>query len=62
VAIDAAVRDVDLPAAFGHAGLRRGIGVGSFLVHLRIELSDLDARDERKAGPRKREGAEEAQN
>ena len=61
MAIDAAVRDVDLPAAINEAGFRSRVNVGRFLIHLRIEMTNLRIWDRDEPGPRKRERAEDAQ-
>jgi hypothetical protein len=61
MAITAAIGGVNPAAAIGQAGFRRGIDVGAVLVHLWIEMSDLQIRHESQPGPRKREGAKNAE-
>jgi hypothetical protein len=61
VAIDAAIRGVNLPATLSHAGLRHGIDVGLFLVRLRVEVPDLGIGNEEQTHPRKGECAENSQ-
>ena len=53
VAIDAAVRGINLSAALGHSGFRHRINIGAFLVHLRIEMADLQVRNEGQTQPMK---------
>lgn len=61
VAIDAAIRDINVASAFGHARLRSGIDVGAVLFHLRIEVADLDIRHEDQTEPGKGERPENSQ-
>src|SRR5207249_8648506 len=56
--IIATVRDINTTTAFGHSRFRRGIYVGKFLVHLRIEMSDLQIGNHGQAQPREGERAE----
>lgn len=51
VAIDAAVRGVNMRTALDHSRLRHWIGIGAFLVGLRIEMSDLPVRNDGQSHP-----------
>lgn len=59
VTIDTAVRDIDATAAFRHAGLWRWINIGTLFVHLRIEMTDLQIRNQNQTRPRECERAED---
>src|SRR2546423_12483383 len=60
VAIDAAIRGIDFPPAIRHAGFRHGINVVLIvLAYLRIEMPDLEIRDQHQTRPRKGERAED---
>src|ERR1019366_9096353 len=61
VAIEAAVRGINMPAALGHSRFRLGINVGTFFVHLRIEMSDLPIRNDGQSYPRKGERPEKSE-
>ena len=55
--IETAVAGVNFTAAFGHSRRRHWIDVGAFLVHLRIEMSDLLIRNDGQSDPGKGERA-----
>jgi hypothetical protein len=57
MAVDAAVRDVNAAASFRHSRTWRWINIRSFLVHLRIEVADLDRWNQSETRPRKHERA-----
>jgi hypothetical protein len=61
VAINAAVRSVNAPAARDHSRLRHRINIGAFLVGLRIEMSDLPIWNDRQSHPGERERPEDSQ-
>ncbi len=58
VTINAAVRSVNTRAARDHSRLRHWIGIGAFLVGLRIEMSDLPIRNDGQSHPGERERPE----
>src|SRR5204863_871192 len=58
VTIKTAVARVNATTALGHSGFRRRINIGAFLVHLRIEMSDLVIRNDGETDPRERERSE----
>ena len=51
VTIIAAVRGINPTAALRHSRSRRRIHIGSVLFHLRIEMTDLQIRNENQTGP-----------
>lgn len=61
VAINAAVSRVNLPATHGHTRFGHGINVSALFVGLRIEVPDLEIRDQGQPHPRKGEGAENSE-
>jgi len=61
VAIDTAVRCVNMRTAFHHSRLRHWINIGAFLVGLRIEVSDLPIRNDGQSHPGERERPEDSQ-
>ena len=61
VTIIAAVGGVDLTTTLGHSRSRRGISIRPVFLHLRIEVTDLQIRDENQTSPRKGERAENSE-
>jgi hypothetical protein len=58
VAVNAAVRRINVSPAVGHSGFRHRINVRLLFVRLRIEVPDLVIRDKRQSGPGEGERAE----
>jgi hypothetical protein len=56
--IEATIGGEDMAAALSHSRFRRGINIGAFFVHLRIEMSDLQIRDDSQSHPGKGERPE----
>jgi hypothetical protein len=62
VAIEATVRDVNVPAAFGHPRFRHWINVGALFVTLRIEMANLQIGNVSEPEPGKGKGREDSEN
>src|SRR5262249_52742878 len=61
VAIGAAIGGVNVRAPHDHSRLRLGINVCSFLVGLRIEMTDLPGRNDRETHPGKGKRAKDSE-
>jgi len=61
VAINEAVRGVNMRPALDHSRLRHWINIGAFLVGLRIEVSDLPIRNDGQSHPGESERSEDSQ-
>ena len=61
VTIIAAIRGINATAALRHSGSRRRVHIGSVLLHLRIEMTDLQIRNENQTSPRERERSENSE-
>jgi hypothetical protein len=58
--IEAAVRDVNAPAALGHSRLWHRINIGALFVTLRVEMADLQIGDVSEPKPGEGKGREDS--